>query len=119
MSGWNEQGQRFSSCFNPPTPRFPTPPNMLQRFHKPQYQESHCGYVEGSMCPHEHATSNSVLLQTHTQHMHAPAASQTNATPPDFVHHDVELQTPEIPPNQPLHFQQQTMFPPTEIPVGN
>eukprot|EP00957_Ditylum_brightwellii_P006630 503065-Ditylum_brightwellii.AAC.1 len=63
---------------------------MLQRFHKLQYQELCSGYVEGSTSPHEHATSNLVQAQQHTQYIHAPATSQTNATPSDSVHHDMQ-----------------------------
>eukprot|EP00957_Ditylum_brightwellii_P059491 4516928-Ditylum_brightwellii.AAC.1 len=60
MSGWNEQGQRFSSRVNLNTPKFPTPLNDSMRFREPQYQDPHSSYVDGSSNSlHDSANSNS------------------------------------------------------------
>eukprot|EP00957_Ditylum_brightwellii_P184220 14031365-Ditylum_brightwellii.AAC.1 len=63
MSGWNEQGQRFLSCVNLNTPKFPTPPNDSRRFREPQYQDPRSSYVDGSSnSPHNSANSNSAQI---------------------------------------------------------
>eukprot|EP00957_Ditylum_brightwellii_P122918 9371694-Ditylum_brightwellii.AAC.1 len=110
MSGWNEQGQRFLSCVNPTTPRFPTPPTDFTRFREPQYQDPRIGYVDGSSNS-LHDSTNSNLAQIDwfaTQMAGAPdwfaqqmaeasIFSQQTETSPNSSHtsfiHDVELQT--------------------------
>jgi len=138
MSGWNEQGQRFSSRVNPNTPKFPTPPNDSTRFREPQYQDPRSSYVDGSSnSPHDSANSNSARNdRLATQMAGAPdrfvqqmagasVFSQHTETPPNSSHtpflHDVELQTPQIthPPYQTSYFQQPTPLSQTEIPLGN
>eukprot|EP00957_Ditylum_brightwellii_P007075 536256-Ditylum_brightwellii.AAC.1 len=70
MSGWNEQGQRFSSCVNPTTPRFPTSPTDFTRFREPQYQDPRSGYVNGSLnSPHDSTNSNSAQINQFAQQM--------------------------------------------------
>eukprot|EP00957_Ditylum_brightwellii_P015985 1204013-Ditylum_brightwellii.AAC.1 len=70
MSGWNEQGQRFSSRVNPTAPEFPTPPTDFTRFCEPQYQDPCSGYVDSSSnSPHDSANSNSAQINRFAMQM--------------------------------------------------
>eukprot|EP00957_Ditylum_brightwellii_P036886 2793448-Ditylum_brightwellii.AAC.1 len=74
MSGWNEQGQRFSSCVNPITPKCLAPLTDFTKFREPQYQDPHSGYVDGSLNSlHDSANSNLAQIdQFATQMAGAP-----------------------------------------------